>query len=101
MSGWFALNLGDAMLAGPELERIASACTEAWKQHAAPDSLAVYFRHETDGGLHCSVKVYFPPAATAIARTFGAAPCPPPAADSLGLLAGSRSAKDVLFAGIR
>ncbi len=101
VSGWFALNLGDAMLAGPELERIASACTEAWKQHGAPDSFAVYFRHESDGSLHCSVKIYFPPTATTIATTFGATPCNPPGADGLGLLAGSQTARDVLLAGLR
>jgi len=89
---WFVLDLGDAMLAGPELDRVTAAIDAEWRQRGAPGDLAAYFRHESDGSLHCSVKVYFPPAVAALATGLGAVPCPAPHADGLGVLAGAGTA---------
>jgi hypothetical protein len=56
---------------------------------------AVFTRRDA-GDLHCRVSAYFSPAATAIARQFGAAPCARPGRRGLELLAGPDSSWDLL-----
>jgi hypothetical protein len=96
-SPWFCRNLGDAMLAGAELERIERLFREARDRAGRPDDLALFIRHEAEGRLHCEVKVYFPPAAAGVARAVDALACRRPAVDGLGLLAGAEAAWRLLF----
>jgi hypothetical protein len=97
MSSWYTKNLGDAMLAGEQLEQIKSRFLAACEQARAPKEMAVFFRHESEGQLHCEVKTYFSPAAAGVAVSLGAVPCTRPSRDSLGLLAGSDDAWSALF----
>ena len=92
MERWHYLNLGDAMLAGAELERIKTSFVSEYRDGPGPDKIGLFVRHESEGLLHCEVVVYFPPATARLARRLGAIPCDRPARHDLGLLVGSVSA---------
>ncbi len=97
MNGWFTSNLGDAMLAGESLEHIKEIFLA---EYATSDTLkerALFFRHESEGRLHCEVIVYFSPATLRVAKAVHATPCNKPTAKGLGLLAGSEQSWAVLF----
>ncbi|MHB1215137.1 MAG: hypothetical protein ACYCY9_09140 [Thiobacillus sp.] len=97
MRSWFASNLGDAMLAGESLDHIqALFLPEYEKAHHATD-MAVFVRHESEGRLHCEVKVYFSPAARVVAEAVDAIPCNKPSTDGLDLLVGSQESWSVFF----
>lgn len=94
---WFATNLGDAMLAGDALDHIKRLLVrESGGTQGAPE-MAVFLRHESEGRLHCEVKVYFPPAAAVVAAAVDAVPCGRPDPGGLGLLAGSEASWSALF----
>jgi hypothetical protein len=95
--GWHVLSLGDAQLADAELARVTAAFGAAFAAAARPPGMALFARHETAGRLHCELKLYFAPAATAAARAAGAARCPRPAPEGLGLVAGGEEAWAALF----
>lgn len=78
MSDWHVLNLGDALLAEPELAELRERFEQTRHRHAIPDDTTLHIRHVSDGRLHCEVRIYFPPAAAALAEEFGAEPCEPP-----------------------
>lgn len=83
---WYSCNLGDAMLADEALEQIKHQfLSESSKGHW-PVGTVVYFRHESEGRLHCEVKVYFPPETASLARKLGAGRCERPSPESLGVL---------------
>ena len=97
MSIWFTRNLGDAMLAGESLDRIRALF---FSEHAKANNskeMAVFVRHESEGRLHCEVKVYFSPATVVVAEAFDAIPCKKPSSDGLGLLGGSEESWSVFF----
>jgi hypothetical protein len=94
---WFERNLGDAMLAGESLDVIKALFLSAYEKAHRPTDMAVFVRHESEGRLHCEVKVYLPPAAAGVAEAVGAIPCSKPVPYSLGLLAGSAISWPVLF----
>jgi hypothetical protein len=97
MSVWFTKNLGDAMLAGESLEHVKTLFLSAYEQAENANELALYFRHESEGHLHCEVKIYFTPASAQVAKALDATPCRRPSPDGLGLLAGSEASWSVLF----
>ena len=88
MSRWFAVNLGDAMLAGEALEDVRSKFVELTDN---ANDAAVLMRHESDGRLHCELWLYFPPELATLAASIGARPCDPPSAHGMGLLIGDRN----------
>jgi len=94
---WFICNLGDAMLAGGALEQVNALFLAEYGTTDCPKDAAIFFRHESEGSLHCEVKVYFSPATANIARTFDAIPCKKPSVNGLGLLAGLEESWLVLF----
>ncbi len=96
MTPWHMKNLGDATLADAALDAI-KACFAA--QPAPAPHAAAFFRHQSDGQLHCDVIVYFSPAAAALARALGATRCPQPQRAGLGLLAGPATAWPACFPG--
>jgi hypothetical protein len=89
MAGWYAKNLGDALLAYEPQGRIEALFAAAYEQAGCPTDMALFIRHESEGRLHCEVKLYFSPAAAPLAKALNAVPCGRPSADSLGLLAGA------------
>ncbi|MCB1909438.1 MAG: hypothetical protein KDH15_18900 [Rhodocyclaceae bacterium] len=82
---WFVLNVGDAMLAGDELDRVKTRFE--WADGSARAS-AVLMRHESEGRLHCELKLYFPPEIERLALDVGATRCAAPAPAGLDVLAG-------------
>lgn len=97
MSTWFRKNLGDAMLAFLALDHVEAVCLAAYKTAESPKEVAVFFRHESEGRLHCEVIVYFSPAMVHIAGELGATPCKQPTKYGLSLLVGSPAVWSVLF----
>ncbi len=95
--GWHTLDLGDAQLADGPLARLAAEFAAAHAEAGRPASMALFVRHESEGRLHCAVRLYYSPAATAAARTAGAVRCPRPQPDGLGLVAGADEAWRALF----
>jgi len=92
MAQWFVKNLGDAILAQDEQENFKTHLGIAYARADNLADMAAFYRHESEGGLHCEVKVYLSPSSIGVARKVGATPCLKPAPDSLSLLAGSREA---------
>ena len=99
MSKWFTSNLGDAMLADEALEHIKKLFESAYANSNGSNEMAIFVRHESEGRLHCEVRVYFSPATAHVAEAVDAITCKKPAPLGLGLLAGSEDAWSVLFSG--
>ena len=59
--------------------------------------MAVFIRHESEGRLHCDVRIYFSPASAFVADAVNASPLQKPSPEGLGLLAGSEESWSVLF----
>ncbi|SIQ54318.1 hypothetical protein SAMN05421829_10540 [Aromatoleum tolulyticum] len=86
MEQWFAANLGDAMLAGEELERV---CALFEQQRGRNATTAVLMRHENLGRLHCELVLYFPPELAELAAAVGAQACGRPGLSEMGVAIGS------------
>lgn len=91
-SHWHVKNIGDALLAGDELAHIKMLFQRAHLDNPSSQEMAIFIRHESDGQLHCDVRLYFSPASAALARELSAIPCAPPSATDLGLFAGPETA---------
>ncbi len=88
MHNWHSLPLGDALTAHLALERIRESFETCYPPADRPAGAAVYVRHESPGGLHCEVIVFFSPGAASLARAFDATPCDDPPTDELERLTG-------------
>jgi len=99
MSNWFTRNLGDAMLAAESLDHIKTLFLSEYEKANSPKEMAVFIRHESEGRLHCEVKVYFSPATTIVAEAVDAVPCKKPSSDGLSLLTGSEESWSDFFPG--
>ena len=88
MHHWHSLPLGDALTAHLALERIRDSFEACYPPDDRPAGTAVYVRHESTGGLHCEVIVYFSPGAASLALAFDAKPCNDPPMDELERLTG-------------
>ncbi|KAA3613375.1 MAG: hypothetical protein DWQ05_17960 [Calditrichaeota bacterium] len=97
MNNWYVKNLGDANFADESLDRIKALFLEEYEKADRPNDMAVFFRHESEGRLHCEVKVYFSPKANVLAKNFDALPCSKPSFYGLAILAGSKNALSTLF----
>ena len=97
MNNWFVKNLGDAMLAFEAQAELESVLVSARTEAENPENMAAFIRHESDGGLHCEVKVYLSPACESVAGTCNATPCAKPSPEGLGMLLGSDEAWRSLF----
>lgn len=86
MDQWFMANLGDAMLAGDELDHV---CALFELQGNRSPTTAVLMRHENLGRLHCELVLYFPPELADLAARVGAHPCGKPTLSGLGVAIGS------------
>ena len=99
MRAWFKKNLGDAMLAGDELDRIEALLFAAYATAGKPEELAAFLRHESDGLLHCEVMIYFSPGFASVATAVEAEHCERPAPDDLSVLVGSEHSQLTLLTG--
>ena len=97
MENWYVKNLGDAMLACDEQDGIEVDFRCAREAAGCSDGIAAFVRHESDGRLHCEVKLYFSPASVDIAKALGAMRCAQPSVHGLAMLVGSEAAWGVLF----
>ncbi len=97
MAPWFTTSLGDATLALEPLDRLEAGFLSTYGTAGDPPEAAVFFRHESEGHLHCDLRVYFSPATEALARSLGAEACGRPSPQDLSLLAGSEAAWGLLF----
>lgn len=97
MNRWYAKNLGDGMMAWEPLENIRERFDDAYLKAGRPDGMAVFYRHASEGRLHCEVIVYFSPAAQDLARDLGADIAPVPSPDGLALLGGSEASWQLLI----
>lgn len=95
MNSWYVLDLGDAMLADKALNAIKTLFLTEYAKAENPQEMALFVRHETARHLHCTLKLYFSPAAGKIAETAAALPCKQPAPDGLSLLAGDAGGADL------
>lgn len=96
MKDWFTLNLGDGMFADEPLENLRKKLLHL-DQFASNKNVAAYFRHESEGSLHCNVKVYLTPNTANIAEMIEAKTCVKPSPEGLSLLAGSSLAWKTFF----
>jgi hypothetical protein len=94
---WFSKSLGDGMLAGEQLDRIAELFRSEQARTGGSRDMAIFVRHESEGRLHCEVRAYFSPASAELARGVDAAPCDRPSPDGLSLLAGAHDSWLALF----
>ncbi len=97
MNDWLVKNLGDAMLAFEAQAELEDVLTSVRSDSGNPADMAAFIRHESDGGLHCEVKVYLSPACVAVAEEVNAKPCAKPSPEGLGMLLGSDEAWKSLF----
>jgi len=97
MKDWFIKNLGDAMLAFDQQDRIKECLLSAYASAGSPKEMAAFIRHESEGRLHCEVKIYFSPMSIDVAREVNAEPCGKPSPDGLGMLAGCQDSWLALF----
>ncbi|MCU7873662.1 MAG: hypothetical protein KZQ91_13055 [Candidatus Thiodiazotropha sp. (ex Lucinoma borealis)] len=97
MSIWYTINLGDAMLAVESLDQIKNIFLLEYSKRESPKDIALFVRHESEGRLHCEVKIYFSPASFFVAEAVGAIPCTKPSPYGLDLLAGSAESWTTLF----
>lgn len=89
MQSWYAIDLGDALLAGPDFDDLEVQLTEIYERAGKPAGLAAYYRHETTAGLYCSVLIYLSPDFAPYAIELDATPCPEPEQAGLSLLVGT------------
>ena len=87
------------MLAGESMDHIKALFLAEYKKVNRPADMAVFVRHESEGRLHCEVKIYFSPASAVVAQAVDAVPCGKPSSDGLGLLAGSADSWPTFFPG--
>ncbi len=97
MKDWFSKNLGDGMLASEPLQQLEKLLQVRFANAGNPGEMAAFVRHESEGRLHCEVKVYFSPASVVVAREIDAEQCGRPIPDGLSLLAGSEASWARLF----
>lgn len=96
-SSWCVLNLGDPILADEALGQVLDAARVACLSGEPGEALAVFQRHESEGRLHCELKLYFSPGLNALARSFGARACPIPNSSDLARVVGSDQAAQRLL----
>ncbi len=97
MRDWFTINLGDAMLAYAQQDRIKQFLLSAYADAGSPDEMAAFTRHESEGCLHCEVIIYLSPMSISVAKQLNAQACERPSPADLSLLAGAQDSWTVLF----
>lgn len=99
MKSWYCCSLGDAMLADAALDEMKTRTLTAYAEAPNLNDWAVYYRHESEGRLHCELVVYFSPRAAHLAGLLSASICVKPGRQGLSLLVGDVSSWARLFPG--
>jgi len=97
MKDWFSKNLGDAMLAHDSLHQLEKLFSAAYARAGKPGDMAAFMRHESEGRLHCEVKVYLSPSFFAVAEEVNAELSSKPSPAGLSILVGSQECWSTLF----
>jgi len=97
MKKWFCSNLGDDMAADEILGSLTERSTNAFNSTGNPRDMAAFIRHESEGRLHCQVKIYLSPGSVAVAKMIDAKPCSKPSVNGLSLLAGRLDSWQTFF----
>jgi hypothetical protein len=90
MFSWFQKNLGDASLAQENLQQLKQQFLQTYPDQSATHDKALFYRHQSEGRLHCEVIVYFSPATADLATAVAATTCNKPDFSNLGLLIGDQ-----------
>ncbi len=94
MDTWFSKQLGNGVDAHAPSIAIQEAFLPMFARAGNPTDMAVFSRYDLREN---TVTVYFSPAASQLAQTFGAAPCEKPSFENLSLLVGDQRSIDSLF----
>lgn len=94
---WYSCNLGDAMLADSALGRIEARARAEFANAVNTDQCAVYYRHESEGRLHCELVLYFSPLAARMPMGVELQACAKPVRQDLSILVGKVSSWSLLF----
>ncbi len=97
MNDWFLKNLGDPILAHDQQEQIKQLLLSVYARSNRPTEMAAFIRHESEGRLHCELKIYFSPMFVSVAREVDAQPCEKPAPDGMSILVGAQESWGILF----
>jgi len=97
MKDWFCKNLGDATLAADSQARLQQVLRSMFARAGSPTDMAAFLGHESEGRLHCEVKVYLSPSSVEAAHEIGAERCARPSRHGLSLLAGGQECWQILF----
>ncbi|MBD1577127.1 MULTISPECIES: hypothetical protein [Vibrio] len=57
MSSWYQKNLGEALMAIPEFEALKTQVAKLKAEHSGA-VVDLYYRHQSNGQLHCDLMVY-------------------------------------------
>lgn len=97
MNSWYALSLGDGVVAGGPSAEIEERFMPFFAAAGKPLEMAVFTRPESENRLYCEVMAYFSPASADVAKECGAHPCAKPERPGLRLLAGDEQSWSILF----
>ena len=98
---WHVLNPGDPLLADEQLTQVLDAARIACSDAEGGSDPVVFQRHESEGRLHCELKLYFSPGLAAFAQSIGARVCRVPDSYSLSRVAGCEQAAQRLLRQLR
>jgi hypothetical protein len=88
MSGWYVVNLGDALLSQSMLSELKLQLTQVYEREGKPGDLVALYRHESQG-LHCDIKIYLTAEFQRVAKLPDAVSCTEPGYSDTGFLAGN------------
>lgn len=83
---WYCLSCGDPTLCVERIDQIRQAFEQLHRSAGLADGAAILSRHESSGGVHCELVLYFTPEAEPVACTFEALACNKPTHYGLSVL---------------
>lgn len=97
MKDWFVKNMGDPLLAQELLDQLKVRLSSSYLATGSRNNMAAFIRHESEGRLHCEVKIYMSPRFFTAAKEINAESCKRPQSDGLSIFVGSPESWLVLF----
>lgn len=89
MTQWYALHLGDALIAQPRFAELERHLSGLYERAGRPSHLAACYRHENQG-MHCHLVVFVTAGFRELAGLEAAVPSSQPDFSDLSFLAGNR-----------